>query len=128
MHSRHRWLVNQRADVERLLADPDWYDARIAGWWVWGISQWIGSGWCPPEQARGRTKAGQLWQTRPDLGEGDQGVQKYRSIGQLPMLHGDSGASGRGVHSKTLTPPAFISEVGNLYGKIPHLGNERRGR
>ena len=42
LHARHRWLVAQRADVERLLAEPDWYDAKAAGWWVVGISQWIG--------------------------------------------------------------------------------------
>lgn len=28
------------------MADPEAYDAKLAGWWVWGISQWIGSGWC----------------------------------------------------------------------------------
>ena len=31
--ARHRWLVAQRADVERLLADPEWYDPKAAGWW-----------------------------------------------------------------------------------------------
>jgi len=34
LHARHRWLVNQRADVERLLSDPEWFDAKAAGWWV----------------------------------------------------------------------------------------------
>jgi site-specific DNA-adenine methylase len=45
--ARHIWLVNQGAErVARLDGDPDYYDAQIAGWWVWGISCWIGSGWC----------------------------------------------------------------------------------
>jgi DNA adenine methylase len=48
LHARHRWLVDRRSMVEALMADPDWYDAQAAGWWVWGISQWIGTGWCPP--------------------------------------------------------------------------------
>ena len=82
LHARHRWLVAQRADVERLLAEPDWYDAKIAGWWVWGISQWIGSGWCD---------------------------QSRTNFGQLPMLHGDSGATGRGIHRKS-------------YGQLPFIG------
>ena len=30
----------------KLMGDPDYYDAKIAGWWLWGICQWIGSGWC----------------------------------------------------------------------------------
>ena len=46
--ARHLALVAWRAGgaVERLSADPDYYDARMAGWWVWGQSCWIGSGWC----------------------------------------------------------------------------------
>jgi len=47
LHARHVWLVERRADlVARLEGDPDFYDAKIAGWWVWGISAWIGSGFC----------------------------------------------------------------------------------
>ena len=43
----HLWLVTTGAErVERLTTDPDYYDAKVAGWWVWGICQWIGSGWC----------------------------------------------------------------------------------
>jgi hypothetical protein len=45
--ARHLWLVNQ--GQERLMplqGDPDYYDAKVAGWWVWGINAWIGSGWC----------------------------------------------------------------------------------
>jgi hypothetical protein len=30
--------------------DPLWFDAKIAGWWVWGISCWIGGGWCTGSQ------------------------------------------------------------------------------
>lgn len=45
--ARHIWLVNQGRDrIERILGDPDYYDAQVAGWWVWGICCWIGSGWC----------------------------------------------------------------------------------
>jgi DNA adenine methylase len=35
LHARHAWLVGQRdALTRRLEGDPDWYDAKIAGWWV----------------------------------------------------------------------------------------------
>lgn len=44
LHARHRWLVDRRSEVEKLIADPAYYDVKAAGWWVWGISQWIGSG------------------------------------------------------------------------------------
>ena len=48
MHARHLALLAWRAagNAERLMADPDFYDAKMAGWWAWGQSAWIGSGWC----------------------------------------------------------------------------------
>lgn len=47
LHARHTWLVRQ-SDllVARLEGDPDYYDPIIAGYWVWGICTWIGSGFC----------------------------------------------------------------------------------
>ena len=45
--ARHSWLVRHRQPItEQLCADPAWYDARSAGWWVWGACNWIGGGWC----------------------------------------------------------------------------------
>jgi len=45
--ARHIWLVNSGAErIARLEGDPDFYDAKVAGWWVWGICCWIGGGWC----------------------------------------------------------------------------------
>lgn len=45
--ARHLWLVNTGKErIAKMEADPDFYDAKVAGWWVWGINSWIGSGWC----------------------------------------------------------------------------------
>ena len=50
LSARHMWLVARReALTGRLQVDPDYYDVKIAGWWVWGICSWIGSGWCSGE-------------------------------------------------------------------------------
>ena len=48
LHARHLALLAWRAagNAERLMADPDFFDARMAGWWAWGQSAWIGAGWC----------------------------------------------------------------------------------
>lgn len=46
LHARHRWLMANRAPLEQLLEDPDYYDAKIAGWWAWGKCWWIGRDWC----------------------------------------------------------------------------------
>jgi hypothetical protein len=79
LHARHRWLVGQRTDLaERVMADPDYHDPKVAGWWVWGICQWIGNGWCAAPDRR-----------RPQLSTAGQGVHR-----QLPHI----GTGGRGVH------------------------------
>ena len=47
LHSRHAWLVGQRESLTtRLEGDPEFFDVKIAGWWVWGLSCWIGRGFC----------------------------------------------------------------------------------
>jgi hypothetical protein len=109
LHARHRWLVDRRSMVEELLTDPDWYDARAAGWWVWGISQWIGTGWCP----RLGTVSGKM----PCLSRPGAGLANPPQ--QLPALSGDSGATGRGVHRRGLT------KDGKLWQQRPHLGGNK---
>ncbi len=47
LHARHLWLIGQKERItERLMGDPDFFDAKAAGWWAWGQCCWIGSGWC----------------------------------------------------------------------------------
>ena len=86
--ARHSWLVRHRQPItERLCADPAWYDARSAGWWVWGACNWIGGGWCSGDGP---------WVhdgTRLVCKEGDAGQGICR---QLPQL----GGGGRGINRK----------------------------
>lgn len=58
LQARHRWLTEQPGFREKMKADPEFYDAKIAGWWVWGISQWIGAGWCSRPEWIGRGQGG----------------------------------------------------------------------
>lgn len=87
LHARHAWLVAQRDTfLPRVEGDPEFYDMRIAGWWVWGICQWIGSGWCsgdgPWHSDRG------VFRKIPELAS-DRGVRR-----NLPMLRpGGSGVT-----------------------------------
>lgn len=47
LHARHVWLVGKTNDLlDRLMGDPGYYDAQVAGWWCWGLCCWIGRGWC----------------------------------------------------------------------------------
>ena len=60
LHARHRWLVYSEealAALARVRELPDYFDAKVAGWWCWGACCWIGSGWCPeqlPHMSGGR--------------------------------------------------------------------------
>jgi len=73
LHARHRWLVERaRPHAERVMFEPDFYDVKIAGWWVWGQCLWIGSGWCQVEATERRTEQSRK---RPKLRErGNDGV------------------------------------------------------
>ena len=89
--ARHAWLVGQREDlVERLMGDPDFFDAKIAGRWLHGISSWIGSGYCSGNGPWQSTD-GRLVDTRqlPHL-SGTQGVTR-----KLPNI----GNNGKGTES-----------------------------
>ena len=47
LNARHAWLAQRREELQsRLEGDPEFCDTKIAGWWVWGLCCWIGSGWC----------------------------------------------------------------------------------
>ena len=115
LYARHLWLVNQgRALVNpaALEADPDYYDAKVAGWWVWGISQWIGSGWCA---ARGANPAA-ADAAGEQGGDGNTGRGVHR---QLPHLN-----AGMGVHRQL----PHLGDAGmGVHRKLPHLGDAGRG-
>jgi len=85
LSARHAWLVTTgRERVERLAADPGFYDAQVAGWWVWGLCAWIGSGWCAGKGP---------WTVGPDgvlvKGNAGRGINR-----QMPHLSN----AGRGIH------------------------------
>lgn len=98
LHARHLWLIGQRERItDRLCGDPDFYDTKAAGWWVWGQCCWIGSEWCsgrgPWQSVDGvmtnmRATGNGVNRKRPHLGAG-QGVNR-----QLPHL----GHTGKGLN------------------------------
>lgn len=114
LHARHNWLTRQAEFRVRMHADPDFYDVKIAGWWVWGICAWIGGGWCFEPRNRKRP---QLY----GIGKGvhsDAGHATPMQSRQLPMLRVDSGAGGAGIHAS-----GFLSQAYS-HG-LPSLGNDR---
>ena len=123
--ARHLWLVRWREEgVARLCGDPDWCDPRAAGYWIWGMSCWIGGGWCsgtgpwtaddegrihkqPPAQKR---EPG-VWAPRPHLHDDGQGVNRPQARepgvkAQRPHLISNGG----GVNRPQAREPGVCSE------------------
>ena len=123
LSARHLWLVGHRAALtERLQVDPEYYDVKIAGWWVWGICAWIGSGWCSGDGPW--TSDGERWigdagrginRQLPHLGDAGQGINR-----QLPHL----GDAGRGINRQL----PHLGDAGQgINRQLPHLGDAGRG-
>jgi len=92
-HARHLWLCHQEEFRERMKVDPDYYDAKIAGWWVWGQCIWIGSGWCSRQLPHLGTAGTGIHRKLPHLGDAGKGVHR-----KLPHL-GDAGKGGLSIGS-----------------------------
>jgi hypothetical protein len=123
-HARHWWLVQQRESLSRKLeGDPDYFDPLIAGWWVWGVCGWIGSGFCssngPWTVVDGElvlSNAGQgINRKLPHLGNAGRGVHR-----KLPHL----GDAGRGIHRQL---PHLSNAGQGIHRQLPHLGDAGRG-
>lgn len=109
LHARHRWLVEHRP--EQVMRDPDFFDAQIAGWWVWGQCLWIGSGWCQRPGWQGRANAGRrarginaaLWEKRPAANRrGTSNGVHRKSLTQTRRWQGGGQGGGSGVHAPSL--------------------------
>jgi site-specific DNA-adenine methylase len=111
LFARHSWLVRHTQELtDRLHADPEYFDPKIAGWWCWGACNWIGSGWCTGDgpwvlgddgKFVKNTGSGGERDKLPHLGDAGQGINR-----QLPHL----GNAGRGINraSGTMTRREFI--------------------
>ncbi len=97
-HARLAWLQERRTDglVSWLEGDPEVFDAKAAGWWLYVAACGIGDPWGPGPW---RVIDGRMTDTRklPHLGDAGQGVNR-----ELPHL----GNAGQGVNRE-----------------LPHLGN-----
>ena len=110
--ARHKWLHAWGVEhASRLSEDPDFYDAKAAGWWVWGMSLWIGNAWCRPTLQSGIPLI--------DSRGGGQGVSQQRKNipgDQMPLI--DSRGGGQGV----------LQQRKNIPGdQMPHIDGRGGG-
>lgn len=129
LHARHAWLVVRLAELaDQLRADPDFYCAKTAGWWVWGICQWIGTGWCQAQKPHASPHL-----STNGSGNGPRGVFAPTNIAaegtadlphQRPHISGDS--AGMGVLKQQLPELALPARAkrtskGVLSQQLPSL-------
>jgi site-specific DNA-adenine methylase len=150
LHARHRWLVQSEIANEamsRVRAEPDFFDAKIAGWWCWGACCWIGSGWCDdtPHRNMGKQRPfltsdgagnGVMRNNMPFIGDASRGVNSSNLAEQVPDLQGDAGATGRGVvasagHKRLQLSCGNTTHGTGVHaapsGKMPRLNGARKG-
>jgi site-specific DNA-adenine methylase len=103
LFARHSHLVRHgKTLLDALHASPDYFDAKLAGWWCWGACNWIGSGWCSGEG--------------PWIHDGQQIVDNR----QLPHL----GDAGRGINRQL----PHLGDAGRgINRQLPHLGDTGKG-
>lgn len=123
LHARHKWLCSRKRFRVRMLAEPDYFDARTAGWWAWGISQWIGGGWCSKPEWTGRAGhaprgMNTLAMKRPRC---DRSNLAPRGLNALDNRRPHLSSAGQGLGT-------CLPTVGKGIGKRPHLsGNGPTG-
>lgn len=108
INTRHRWLLDEgQAQMQKgLKTDPDWFDAKIAGWWVWGLCNWIGSGWCDTESYSNK---------RPHL-TSTRGINR-------PHLNRTQGINRGGMNRGSVLPS--LNGGQEINSKLPSLGGPR---
>ncbi|RKG62891.1 DNA adenine methylase [Corallococcus sp. CA054B] len=112
LHARHRWLVGQTEFRARMRQDPEYFDSKIAGWWVWGICQWIGSGWC----------AQPAWEEQEAAGAEKTCGIATSEYAKRPMLD----KPGRGIHQLAVREGTSLANALAWEGRA-HPGNGLRG-
>lgn len=98
LSARHQWLMDRDEWREKMKTDPGFYNAKIAGWWVWGLSCWIGSGWCVDNHRKRvhlETAGKGINRQKPHLGNRGQGINR-----RLP----DLGNRGKGIQRQRRRP------------------------
>lgn len=131
LHARHKWLVAY--EPAKVKEDPDYYDAKIAGWWVWGQFLWIGSGWCQQPEWTGRANAGRaargiLTEQYGRAGKGyEQNRRPHLSTPQGAIAKVGEDPSNQAKRPKLRGRGEDGIPVASALGKKPKMDRQRNG-
>lgn len=130
--ARHRWLMAQSNFRDKMRTDPHFYDVKIAGWWVWGLCSWIGSGWCV------QRRTGNQPEQIPHLVDAGQGILDYLAklsdrlrrvrvaCGEWDCVLSESVTTKHGVTAVMLDPPYDADEHSVTYSANSNVGGAVR--
>jgi hypothetical protein len=90
-------IANDGYLIKGLQDDPEWHDAKLAGYWIWAAGCWIGSG---------MTVGSKI----PHL-TGDNGIHS-----KIPHLTWDNG-----IHSQI----PYLNRDRGIHSQIPHLTGDK---
>lgn len=133
LQSRHIWLHRQSEFRERMKSEFDFFDARVAGFWCWGLCSWIGDNFCRPKEQNSIPHLGASMGVNrqiPHLGDAGNGVldwlyglaARLRRVrvccGDWARLTGDSVTWRHGVTGVLLDPPYDTEGHDDVYGDM----------
>ncbi len=123
MARRRIMIAEQDRLLENLIKDDEWFDPKLAGYWIWAASCWIGSGLTRPNaipdctNGKGIHKPSMIGERRPDIQHsGGTGVHQF--LDHRPQV----GVQGAGVHQAGQIPECRDSKGINC--QIPILTSE----
>jgi hypothetical protein len=118
-------IANEDRLLSNLIADPEWHDPKLAGYWIWAASCWIGSGLTRPNagvRLTGFAETGVHSGKRPQLtGWADKGVNAVATGG------GRNHRENPGNHSPARMSVKFRSSA-TADGESQHIEREREYR
>ena len=115
LYARHKWLVAwARRNAAIVRDDPHYYDPEAAGWWAWGMSLWVGSGFCLDKDL---PTIAQVPGMNANLGGRGINMQRENVYDKRPRVASKIG--GRGVDAQRTDLP--------LIDKRPHIKDHLGG-
>jgi hypothetical protein len=111
LNARRKYLNDHSDLLLKLCDDPEYYDAKMAGYWIWAMSCWIGSGLVRPKAMPDVTNA--------------KGVHKTTVAGKRPHLSHD----GRGIAQDLTKNRPQVALQGGIHAlcQVPPVSREGRG-
>jgi site-specific DNA-adenine methylase len=111
LNARRKILIkNEGYLINNLQNDPEWHDAKLAGYWVWAASCWIGGGLTRPNAIPHLACDKGITSQRPHL-TGDMGITSQR-----PHIARDAGITSQRPH--------LTCDMG-ITSKRPHLTDDK---